>query len=100
MTPQPPSLLRATAVGLAAGAVLLAAFVALGWRSLDAAWAGIDFNAALFEDFLGPYWQTAASLGAREWAPDKKTANPATRWRVRLRRPLRLISSWTAQSTS
>lgn len=77
MTPQPPSLLRATAVGLAAGAVLLAAFVALGWRSLDAAWAGIDFNAALFEDFLGPYWQTAASLGAREWAPADGYLYPA-----------------------
>lgn len=62
MSTQGLPLARATAVALVTGAALLAASLSLGWPDLAAAWAGLDFNAALFEDFLGPYWQTASAL--------------------------------------
>ncbi len=77
MSAPPLTVTRATAVALAAGAALLAVFVALGWRGFDAAWAGLDFNAALFEDFLGPYWQTADALAAGQCAPAKGYLYPA-----------------------
>lgn len=77
MTAPAPSIARATAVALASGTLLLVAFVVLGWRDLDAAWAGLDFNAALFEDFLGPYWQTASAFAAGDWEPAKGYLYPA-----------------------
>lgn len=77
MSAPPLSVARATAVALAAGAALLSAFVALGWRSFAAAWAGLDFNGALFEDFLGPYWQTASALAAGQFAPADGYLYPA-----------------------
>jgi len=72
-----PSTARATAIGLASGAALLGAFLALGWRDLDATWAGLDFNGALFEDFLGPYWNTARGLAAGEPSPAPGYLYPA-----------------------
>lgn len=77
MSAPPLSVARATAVALAAGAALLSAFVALGWRSFAAAWAGLDFNGALFEDFLGPYWQTASALAAGQCTPADGYLYPA-----------------------
>ena len=77
MTATGPSTARATAIGLASGAALLVAFLALGWRDLDAAWAGLDFNGALFEDFLGPYWNTARGLAAGEPSPAPGYLYPA-----------------------
>ena len=64
-------------MALAAGAALLSAFVALGWRSFAAAWAGLDFNGALFEDFLGPYWQTASALAGGQSTPAEGYLYPA-----------------------
>ncbi len=72
-----PSVARATAVALASGALLLTTFFLLGWSDLDAAWAGLDFNAALFEDFLGPYWQTASALAAGDCEPAELYVYPA-----------------------
>lgn len=77
MSAPPLSVARATAVALAAGAALLSAFVALGWRSFAAAWAGLDFNGALFEDFLGPYWQTASALAGGQSTPAEGYLYPA-----------------------
>ena len=77
MSAPPLSVARATAVALAAGAALLSAFVALGWRSFAAAWRGLDFNGALFEDFLGPYWQTASALAAGQCTPADGYLYPA-----------------------
>jgi len=66
-----PTLPMAVAVALVTGALALAGFGLIAWSSVDAACAGIDFNAALFEDFLGPYWSTAERLtaGSSEPAP-------------------------------
>ena len=77
MSAPPLSVARATAVALAAGAALLSAFVALGWRSFAAAWRGLDFNGALFEDFLGPYWQTASALAEGQYTPADGYLYPA-----------------------
>lgn len=41
-------------------------------------YASIDFNAALFEDLLGPYWRTAASVLDGEAVPDPQYLYPAT----------------------
>lgn len=41
-------------------------------------YASIDFNAALFEDLLGPYWRTAASVLDGEAVPDRQYLYPAT----------------------
>lgn len=40
--------------------------------------ASIDFNAALFEDLLGPYWRTAETLHAGGTTPDAQYLYPAT----------------------
>ncbi len=77
MSPAAPSIARATAVALASGALLLTGFFILGWSGLDAAWAGLDFNAALFEDFLGPYWKTASALAAGDHEPAELYVYPA-----------------------
>lgn len=41
-------------------------------------YASIDFNAAPFEDLLGPYWRTAASVLDGEAVPDRQYLYPAT----------------------
>lgn len=41
-------------------------------------YAALDFNAALFEDLLGPYWRTAAAILDGEVTPDRQYLYPAT----------------------
>lgn len=72
-----PTLPEAVAVALLAGALVLAVFGLIAWSNLDAACAGIDFNAALFEDFLGPYWSTAEQLAAGSSEPAPLYLYPA-----------------------
>ncbi|MEM8709736.1 MAG: glycosyltransferase family 87 protein [Planctomycetota bacterium] len=73
-----PGLAASAAVALAVSvaAALLAAAALFG--SAEATWQALDFNAAPFEDFLGPYWQTARSLDAGQTEPAAGYVYPAT----------------------
>lgn len=55
----------------------LAALLALRFESPVAAWASLDFNAALFEDLLGPYWRTGQAIIDGAAAPDPQYVYPA-----------------------
>ena len=72
-----PSVLSATLVAAVAVAIALAAAVGLLWPDLQAAAAGFDFNAALFEDFLGPYLETAQRLADGSSEPAEGYLYPA-----------------------
>ena len=73
-----PCVLASTLVALAAACVAFAAAAAAMWGSLPATLAAIDFNAALFEDFLGPYWGTARALADGGSTPAPGYLYPAT----------------------
>lgn len=72
------STLTQTAIALVAGVCALAALLLARFRSTDAALRSLDFNAALFEDFLGPYWRTAQAVAAQSPIPDPQYVYPAT----------------------
>lgn len=64
-----PSLAATVAVALFVACLTAGGTTLALWGSASAALTGIDFNAALFEDFLGPYWQTARNLVAGDYTP-------------------------------
>ncbi|MEM9382033.1 MAG: glycosyltransferase family 87 protein [Planctomycetota bacterium] len=72
-----PTLLRAVLVATLAGGAALAASCAALWPSAEALYAGFDFNAALFEDFLGPYMETARRLAGGDAMPAEGYLYPA-----------------------
>lgn len=74
----PPCVLAATGTLFVAACITFAAAAAALWGSVPATLAGIDFNAALFEDFLGPYWNTAAALAEGRSVPANGYLYPST----------------------
>ncbi|MEM9802231.1 MAG: glycosyltransferase family 87 protein [Planctomycetota bacterium] len=74
---EPMGFVRATLVALPSGMLALMLFVQLVWPSPEAALVAIDFNAAIFEDFLGPYWNTATGFARGETEPAKLYLYPA-----------------------
>lgn len=73
-----PGIAAATAVALAAAIAAAIVAGATLFGSLSATWTAMDFNAAPFEDFLGPYWQTARSFEAGRMEPAPGYVYPAT----------------------
>ena len=73
-----PCLLAAALLALVAACATLTGAAALMWGSQASTLSGLDFNGAWFEDFLGPYWQTARLLLDGSAAPAPGYLYPST----------------------
>lgn len=73
-----PCVLAATLTVLVAACVSFTVAAWALWKTPSATLAGIDFNAALLEDFLGPYWKTAVALADGSHTPAPGYLYPST----------------------
>ncbi|WP_145196039.1 glycosyltransferase 87 family protein [Planctomycetes bacterium Poly30] len=91
-TSRAPGLVASVAIALAAACATFAFAALLLWRSGARTLAALDFNAALFEDFLGPYWATAHNLLTASQEPAAGYLYPSTlAW---LLAPIAWLGAW------